>query len=408
MSRIALCADGASLQHPEMLGLQEEILESQSWLTLHNSAQQAREELEAANDIHEIWVVSSDDMAAINLAAALKKDHPFRQVLLFAHDCSGSVKSRASHAGLDGVVGAAEFPKMYLKRKLAEQGVEAGDDHASSEKDAVCVELASPTTRGFVLPVVSGSGGVGKSAVSTLLALAARKRGLNTLLIDLDLQFGDVKELLSLDQSVSVDEAIATPEVLSRVSTSTESLAVLSAPMRVEQAEALLPHLTELIELQRAAYDLIVINTGCFWTEQHILLLEHCDKALFLMDQRPSALRSCKKALDLCTRCGVAGSPFVIGVNRCAKNALFTSIDASCALHGIPAVELREGGSEVEALLAAGCAVELAESGNPFIESIERVLLELVPAAKDAIVQEKDPSPRPSWFTFGKRRRRDS
>lgn len=429
MNRIALCADGESLLHPELLGLQEESLESQEWLSLYSLAFQTRSDLGSCNDIGEIWVVSSDDMEAINLAAALKKDQPWRRVLLFAGDCNGSVKSRSNHAGLDGVIAGSDLPKMYAQRKKAFKGFVGSDSeslpalgeelaescHAVElEEGSTCAIIPAvgnalaPTGKGFVLPVVSGSGGVGKSTICVSLGLLAQKMGLSTVVVDLDLQFGDIKEALSAQDAFSVDVVVASPQMLDQIVASQKAPAVLAAPSRIEQAEALQPYLNALIGSLKQSFDLVVINTGCFWTEHHIQLLERCDKALFLMDQRPSALRACKKALDLCTHCGVAASPFVIGVNRCSKNALFTSIDASCALYGLPALEFRDGGSEVETLVAAGCASELLSSKNPFVESAEKALRELVPAARDCEVDKQAAPAKTPWFSFGKKRRKEA
>src|SRR5699024_7745882 len=107
-----------------------------------------------------------------------------------------------------------------------------------------------------------------------------------------------------------------------------------------------------------------VANTGASWEEQHALLLERSSKALFLVDQRPSSLRACRHALDLCARCGIATGPFVFAANRCAKGALLTSLDVSCALQGAHAVELRDGGREVEEVVGAGQPLDLVASKN--------------------------------------------
>ena len=56
-----------------------------------------------------------------------------------------------------------------------------------------------------------------------------------------------------------------------------------------------------------------------------------------------------------------------------------TSLDVSCALHGIQVGELKDGGREVGELLGAGLPLELASSKNPFIESLKELVPQLVP-----------------------------
>ena len=135
----------------------------------------------------------------------------------------------------------------------------------------------------------------------------------------------------------------------------------------VERAPQLLDQLT-------ARFDVVVANTGAAWAEQHALLLERSSKALFLIDQRPSSLRACQHALDLCARCGIATGPFLYAVNRCSKNALFTSIDVSCSLRGAHVFELKDGGGEANIVRFPESRHEIFSMPNstykPYLEKI--------------------------------------
>lgn len=406
---VVLCADEVSLRYPELLGLSGENLDAQTWLSLHSCAHEVRDILPGVGEAAEIWVVSSDDMLPINLAAALKKDNPSRRVLLITPECSGSLKSRVAHAGLDGVLPLSDFPALYAERKAAAEGaaqVLPDDEGAGLALRAdlgseVLSECAAPAdTKGFLLPVVSGSGGVGKSSLSVVLAALSAHYGMRTVLVDLDLQFGDVREILSAKDAVAVDEYLVSPLRASQVHASSDSPVVLAAPGFVEQAETVTPHVSTLLDGLRESFDVVVVNTGSFWTDSHIQLLEACDKALFVMDQRPSSLRACRKALDLCTRCGIAASPFVVVVNRCSKNAFYTSVDASCALQGIPAFELKDGGAEIEDMMAAGCISELIGSKNPFVESVDRLVREIVPTSNGALPDRVVEQNKKKRFSF--------
>ena len=160
--------------------------------------------------------------------------------------------------------------------------------------------------------------------------------------------------------------------------------ALLAAPERLEDAEAVVQAAPQLLDELVKRFDVIVCNTGAAWAEQHAVLLERSSKALFLVDQRPSSLRACQHALDLCVRCGIATSPFLFALNRCAKNAPLTSIDVSCALQGAHVAEVKNGGRDVEELLGAGMPLDLLESKNDLCTSLERLLLEVLPNASAA------------------------
>lgn len=410
---VALCADVACLQHPETLGLAGENLASQEWLRLFASAAEARRFLRDDRSVGEVWVASCDDVAPINLAATLKRDRSDRCVCLVAFEGTGSLKSRASAAGIDASFTRQAFLDRYAQCKRRALDAARSKDAAAREQALASLEPAAPRTApgekgpasaaqpvpdrrwaqddiparkraGFLLPVVSGSGGAGKSTVAALSALLAQRLGYRTLLFDFDLQFGDMPELLGVEGALAVDEVLAAPARIERLVPEGGLPALLAAPKRLEQSEAVIERAPALLDALLARFDVVVCNTGAAWAEQHAVLLERSSKALFLIDQRASSLRACRHALDLCARCGIATGPFSFAVNRCAKNALFTSIDVSCALHGAPVVELSEGGRDVEELLGMGSPMELLSSRNALCESVEDVLRAVLPGVAES------------------------
>lgn len=290
---------------------------------------------------------------------------------------------------------------------------EMEENAASPRTEARCESLAAPAAHvsvaehpAFLLPVVSGSGGAGKSTVAVLSALFSQGLGYRTLLLDFDLRFGNVHEMLGVSEALSVDEALVSPARLAALAPSELVPAVLAAPKRLEEAEAVVSDAPKLLGDLQNRFDVIVVNTGASWAEEHALLLERCSKALFLVDQRPSSLRACRHALELCSRCGIATGPFLFAANRCAKGAPLTSIDVSCALRGAPAVELRDGGGEVEELLGAGQPLDLIAAKNDLCTSLEHLLVDLLPGCGGRAPSPIDLSRAHKERWFGRSRRR--
>ena len=247
------------------------------------------------------------------------------------------------------------------------------------------LDVQAPAQRqAFLLPVASGSGGAGKSTVAVLAAVLACKLGHETLLLDFDLQFGDMREMLGVSDALAVDEGLAAPARLAHLAGEGARPALLAAPRRLEAYEAIARDAPALMDCLMPRFDVIVANTGAAWREEHAVLLERSSKALFLVDQRASSLRACKHAIELCARCGIATSPFVFVANRCAKGAPFSSIDVSCAMQGAHAVELREGGPDVEGLLSAGMPLDLVADRNDLCASLEQLLADILPPPPQA------------------------
>lgn len=453
MSRIALCADSESLRHPALIGLDDVSFEALPWVRVLSGAREARAYVQASPSVQEAWVVSSDDMAAINLAAALKRDRAALAVFLVLFESTGSALSRAKSAGLNGALSKKEFVERFAlenRKGLNAPGEDGevdfegfwGDDElcdvlgpegaaaaklahhfgataapvvATASASAAAPALGAPVavspsfapekkapvplslplseqgcrasavaagSSAFVISVVSGSGGAGKSAVAAVLAAAAKRRGLCVLALDCDLQFGDLHELLGVKDPATVEDALRDPSVLDAPRGPQGSLSLLAAPSRLERAEIVAPSLGLLIDEALPRFDVVVVNTGSSWTEGHAVLIERSACTLFLVDQRASSVRACVHALDLCARCGIATGSFLYAVNRCARGALFTSVDVSCALKGAHVVELKDGGGVVEELLGAGMVDELLAARNDFCESVDKVLDEVLPLSE--------------------------
>lgn len=411
---VVLCIDQLSEQYPEQLGLSGEVMSVQPWLKVFNEGLSARTYLATQSAIEEVWVVSADDVAPINLAAALKADQPNRYVCLLTRQESGSLMSRAKSAGIDASLSVNALAKRYVSRKqrFREQELAAqtlGGDQPTPTSSVSPQTQGVPQTQtlpqaatqtqilpvakkssAFVITVVSGSGGTGKSTISLLLAYLACALGKKTALVDADLQFGDLAELAGNPAATRITDVAANPALLARVGGDETTPALLGAPQHIEEAETVAPVVGSVLDRLCNEYEVVVLNTGASWAEYHAQLLERSSKALFLVDQRPTALMSSRRALDLCARCGIAASPFLFVVNRCAKGAPFTSIDVSCALRGISAVEVREGGTAVGELLSAGMVHELLDSQNELCLSLEQLLVDLLPAMdKEQWLQQK-------------------
>ncbi len=433
MSRVALCIDEMTARNPSLIGLHDENIAAQKWLAVYSTAENARASIYAERDFVEVWVAGCDDAEAINLAAAIKHDRPHLRVCLVTREGNGSLLSRAGAASIDAVYDEGLFVRRYSAVKVAlasafrrsfvpdpnydiakdclEDNAETGlfpkgicldgitaresschrnfsdEPLTAIREEAKSVSGISSQPRGaalktaFLLSVLSGSGGAGKSTVSALAALCAQMRGKKTLLIDFDYQFGNVASFFREVKPVGVDELLKDLSSIGGLECSGALPAIVSPPRNPEESEVIVGHTADLIDSVSQHFDVVVANTGALWAEQHAALLERSSKALFLVDQRASSLQSCHRALLLCERCGIATGPMLFVVNRCRKNAPLSSIDVSCALKGAEAVELRDGGREVEDYSSAGVLADLAVAANPLYSSVDGLVAGLIPGA---------------------------
>lgn len=428
--KVALCIDPITAKHPETLGLDGEDLSAQSWLEVFTEADVARKALRDQKDIEEVWVLSCEDVAPINLAATLKQDEPSRSVCVMSSQETGSLCSRARAAGLEATLSRHDFIARYGQRKSEQRACsdacggaysDACGDACGAEVKPLDEVLSAKTQKlkrltstkenaAFLISVVSGSGGAGKSTIAALMACLSQTRGFSTLLLDFDLQFGDMASMLGLESPYSVDEILETPARIETLVPEGLKPAVLAAPPRIELAESVSENTSVLLDIIEPHFEVVVANTGAAWADQHAVLLERSAKSVFLIDQRPSSLRACRHALDLCARLGIATSPFIFALNRCSKAAPFTPLDVSCAFGGTPIAEFKDGGFEVESHLSSGSPLELIESGNDLCVSIDAVLSEVLPSKQgEKASAPEGERPKRTLFpgVFPKRKRKE-
>ncbi len=233
----------------------------------------------------------------------------------------------------------------------------------------------------FVLSVVSGSGGAGKSVVSAMLAFASALQNVRTAIIDCDLQFGDLKILTNRKDASTIDDCIADPSRIASIAQEARNgkPALIAAPRRLEASEILSNHIGVVIDECSRYFDTIIVNTGSSWTETHAVLLERSSSVLVLVDQRASSIFATKHAVELCQRLGIAIGNFIYCLNRCSKTSLFQGVDIVGILDGAPVLEIQDGGVEVEEMAGAGFVDELIASKNAFAESMRSIANRVLP-----------------------------
>jgi pilus assembly protein CpaE len=164
--------------------------------------------------------------------------------------------------------------------------------------------------RGRVLTVFSPKGGTGKTVTATNLAVAFAKHfKQRTLLLDLDLQFGDAAIMLGLEPDKTIYDLVVAPGELD-----SEKLAgytgrhvtgvdILPAPLRPEDAELVTePKVNRLLEVARASYDMIVVDTSPFFHGPMLATLDRTDELLVVCGLDVPTLKNVKLAqqtLDL-------------------------------------------------------------------------------------------------------------
>lgn len=247
--------------------------------------------------------------------------------------------------------------------------------------------------RAPLITLVSASGGVGKSTVALLLAHLAASEGLETALVEGDLQFGDMGFWLGLDTTASSLSAGMACEPLNI----SNRLDLFKAPVLPELAEDISEAVTRLVSRIRSDYQLVIADTGQFWSGLTGELLLSSDLVFLLADQRKSSIYGAIKALELCQRLGVPSARIIRIINR-QSGSPKTELERTQALLDCNELfTLADGKAAIESTVSMGRMEELVESGVAPVQDATMLLSTLLPR----VGLEFSPKPRKIRRFFG-------
>ena len=158
---------------------------------------------------------------------------------------------------------------------------------------------------GRVVTVFSPKGGTGKTVTASNLGAALAKQGQKTLLLDLDLQFGDAAIVMGIEPEKTVYDLVVAPGELDHeklagyITKHPCGLDVLPAPLRPEDAELVTESkITRLLEVARETYDVIVVDTSPFFHGPMLATLDRTDELLVICGLDVPTLKNVRLALQ--------------------------------------------------------------------------------------------------------------
>ena len=165
--------------------------------------------------------------------------------------------------------------------------------------------LSRASGRARIITVFSPKGGTGKTVIATNMAAAlAKDDGRRTLLLDLDLQFGDAAIMLGIEPEKTIFDFVNAPgeldpDKLAGYTTKHKSgLDILPAPLRPEDAELVTEaKLGRLIEVARVCYDAIIVDTSPFFHGPMLATLDRTDELLLVCSLDVPTLKNVRLAL---------------------------------------------------------------------------------------------------------------
>jgi pilus assembly protein CpaE len=285
-----------------------------------------------------IMDINMPDMDGISATEEIRKIIPFAQVIIL------SVQSDPSYMRRSMLVGARDFlTKPPSIDELIAAIHRAGKMTAEIKQKQVAAAaqragtgpLTGPlmTQFGKIVIVYSPKGGTGCTTIATNLAIALKNNEKNVLLVDGNIQYGDVVVFLNeqvtnyvMDLTPRVDD-LDIEVVQDVVAThSTTGLQILAAPPNPEHSsEVNGEDFGKLLDFLRGMYDYVIVDSASYLTEVVQASLDVTDLIVLITTQDIPAIKNSSLFLNLTDASGIHRKRIVFVMNRYDKRISISS-----------------------------------------------------------------------------------
>ena len=275
-----------------------------------NDAEQVYEEIVRLKPSAAIIALGPYPDQAIKLIQRLNSECPSTAIISAAQNASGDLILQSLRAG------AREFLNLPIKSEELKTVFDRITDFSVPQVDA-------PKKSGRMIAVFSSKGGCGTSFIATNLAASNQE---STVLVDLNLQAGDLPLYLGVDPKYSIADIVENRArldkdlIMSFMTPCTANMSLLAAPKHADSADEIEPeHVFEVLQRLRETFDYVILDPQHTFDSITLAALDQADEIVLVLSLDIPAIRSTQRALEIFDRLGYPRKKVRVVVNRWSK-----------------------------------------------------------------------------------------
>jgi pilus assembly protein CpaE len=280
---------------------------------------------------------SSDFDEALGLVEWWVAHHAGRPVIVLCPSHSDGFVQRAFTAGADDLVVLEPGPDVSA---ASSQHVVFALQKAMARK---LTPAENGTTGATMICVLGPKGGVGKTVTTCNLAVSLAGRSKRVVLVDVDLQFGDVALSLGLrPESTAYDLAISggsldAEKLDAFLMTHPTGLRVLAAPLRPDQTGVVTAEfMADVIAALRDQYEYVIVDTPPTFTPEVIAMIDSSTYVCMVGMLDALSLKNTRLGLETLDLMGYPADGIRLVLNRANSSVGITGRDVVTILGRSP------------------------------------------------------------------------
>jgi pilus assembly protein CpaE len=270
--------------------------------------------------------INMPDMDGLVATEAIRRKLPYIQIIILSVQNDSSYMRRAMLAG------ARDFlskPPMIdeLTNAIRQAGRLAAEEKKKNQFKADLGTTVDTKKLGQIIVVYGPKGGVGCTTIATNLAIALQTNETPAIIVDANLQYGDVAVFMNeqvrnsiYDLAPRADEL--DPDIIEEVViTHTPSgVSILPAPIRPELANSITSdQFTKVIQYLQHLYKYIIIDTASYLSDIVQASLDIGNVIVLLATQNIPSIKSANLFLGLADASGINRSRLLFTLNQYDK-----------------------------------------------------------------------------------------
>jgi len=282
--------------------------------------------LEQPSDVVIVACVEYSDRT-MHIVDRAVKQRPDRPVVVLAQTSPNGVLRQAFEAGADDVLALPQTPesiRFTLEKVLARR---KGAGAIAGRNTAPLVVILGP------------KGGSGKTLVSANLAVALARRDMNVVLVDLDLQFGDIGLALGLSPEKTIYDLMkAGPpfdhDKLDRhLMKHGSGVKALLGPTRPDHASAVsIEYLRDVYASLRSMSDVVIVDTPPGFSPEVIATIDVSTSVCLVGMLDSLSLKNTKLGLETLELMGYSAETVTLVLNRADSRVGITHEDVAAII----------------------------------------------------------------------------